>query len=245
MVRSQWDRVAQRLVVGFIRTDNRLVVDVDSCPIAEPELNQQLAQVRAQPPPKGGIKVSLRLPAPDWEIPPDSFFQNNFHLLPALAEHVRDCLRSSEVRYLIDAYCGVGFFALECAGLVERFTGVEIDRTAIKAARQNLARRGVTKGDFIAGAAESWIPALLQRFPADRTAVVTDPPRAGCAPGFLAALRETRPRQIIYVSCHPGTLARDLKALCAEGAYRLAGVTPFDMFPQTQHVECVADLRAD
>ena len=243
MVRSQWDKVAQKLVIGFIRHDNRLVVDVDHCAIAEPALNEQLQAVRAAPPPKGGLKVTLRLPPADWELPPDSFFQNNFHILPALVDTVRHCLVASGARQLIDAYCGVGFFALECASLVERFTGVEIDKTAIKAARRNQESRGATNGDFIAGAAEEWMPALLQRFPARATAVIIDPPRVGCAPSFVRALREAQPAQVIYVSCHPATLARDLKALAADGLYRLERVTPLDLFPQTQHVECVVDLR--
>jgi 23S rRNA (uracil1939-C5)-methyltransferase len=68
-------------------------------------------------------------------------------------------------------------------------------------------------------------------------------PRVGCRPPSLEVLRQTGPAQILYVSCHPATLARDLKILCAGGRYRLAQVEPFDMFPQTQHVECVADLR--
>lgn len=243
MVRSQWNKLDQKLIVGFIRHDNRLVVDVDHCPIAEPALNQQLTEVRANPPHKGGIKVTLRIPPEGWQLPQDSFFQNNFHLLPALVETVRDNVRASGARFLIDAYCGIGFFALECAPLVERFTGVEIDKTAIKAARLNQDQRAITNGDFVAGAAEEWMPALLQRFPADQTLVITDPPRVGCAPPFIHALRETRPAQILYVSCHPATLARDLKALCADNVYRVERVTPLDMFPQTQHVECVVDLR--
>lgn len=245
MVRSQWDKFARKLVIGFIRHDNRLVVDVEECPLAEPTLNEELRAVRAAPPPKGGIKVSLRLPPEGWELPPDSFFQNNFHLLPRLVETVRERLREAGTRYLIDAYCGVGFFGIECAADVHRFTGVEIDKTSIKAARRNLDLRGVTNGDFVPGPAEDWIPALLQRFPAAHTAVVTDPPRVGCAPPFIAALRETRPAQILYVSCHPATLARDLKMLCADGVYHVARVTPLDMFPQTQHLECVVDLRRE
>ncbi len=243
MVRSQWDKFARKLIVGFIRHDNRLVADIDHCPIAEPALNEQLRSVRANPPPKGGIKVTLRIIPDDWELPADSFFQNNFHLLPALVETVRDNVRASGARFLIDAYCGIGFFALECASLVERFAGVEIDKTAIKAARINQERRGISNGDFVAGAAEEWMPNLLQRFPADQTLVITDPPRVGCAPAFLKALRETRPAQILYVSCHPATLARDLKTLCSDNTYRIQRVTPLDMFPQTQHVECVVDLR--
>jgi tRNA/tmRNA/rRNA uracil-C5-methylase (TrmA/RlmC/RlmD family) len=243
MVRSQWDRRIQGLLIGFIRHDNRYVVDVENCPIAEPALNEQLLQVRRQPPPKGGIKVTLRIAPEGWDVPRDSFFQNNFHILPQLVETVRARLADSGVRYLIDAYCGVGFFALECASAVERFTGVEIDKLAIRSANRNMELRGVTNGDFVVGPAEEWMPALLQRFPAERTAVITDPPRVGCAPSFIQAVLATRPAQVIYVSCHPATLSRDLKALCADNAYRLVRLTPLDLFPQTQHVECVADLR--
>ena len=73
--------------------------------------------------------------------------------------------------------------------------------------------------------------------------VLIDPPRAGCLPLRLHRLRETRPNQVLYVSCHPATLARDLNVLCAGGVYEVKRVKPLDMFPQTQHVECVADVR--
>ena len=82
MIRSQWDKFKQGLNIGFIRADSRLVVDLEECKIAEPALNEQIKHVRAHPPPKGGIKVVLRIPPEGWEVPPDSFFQNNFFLLP-------------------------------------------------------------------------------------------------------------------------------------------------------------------
>src|SRR6266496_3760487 len=111
MIRSQWDKFKQGLNIGFIRTDNRLVVDIDECKIAEPALNAEIARVRAHPPPKGGIKVVLRVPPEDWEVPPDSFFQNNFFLLPKLVEVAKEMLRQSGTRHLLDVYCGVGFFS--------------------------------------------------------------------------------------------------------------------------------------
>jgi tRNA/tmRNA/rRNA uracil-C5-methylase (TrmA/RlmC/RlmD family) len=245
MIRSQWDKFKQGLNIGFIRADSRLVVDIEECKIAAPELNEQIKQVRANPPPKGGLKVVLRLAPQRWDVPADSFFQNNFVLLPKLLEVVRERLVQSGTRHLVDVYCGVGFFGVETASLVESFVGVELDRLAIKAARHNAAARGYGNGEFVAGAVEEVLPGLLARFTPEATTVLLDPPRKGCQSKTLALLRQVRPAQVIYVSCLPATMARDLNILCKEGVFRLARVVPLDMFPQTAHVESVADLRCE
>jgi tRNA/tmRNA/rRNA uracil-C5-methylase (TrmA/RlmC/RlmD family) len=243
MIRSQWDKTKQGLNIGFIRHDNRLVVDLDECQIAEPALNQEIRRVRAHPPPKGGLKVVLRVAPEGWQVPRDSFFQNNFHLLPRLIETARARIQTSRVRHLVDAYCGVGFFSVELSDLVESFVGIEIDRMAIEAARHNAAVRNRQNGEFVAGDVAGHLPLWLKRWTPAATAVLVDPPRTGCSRESLELLREHQPGQVIYVSCHPATLARDLNALCRDGVYELVNVTPLDMFPQTQHVECVADLR--
>jgi len=244
MIRSQWNKPEQKLNIGFVRWDCGLVEDVGECKIAVPVLNEQIKHVRAHPPPKGGIKVVLRVPPENWEVPPDSFFQNNFFLLPKLVGTVRGFLRMSGARRLVDLYCGVGFFGIELADTVESFVGVEYDRRAIQAARRNATLRKISNGEFIAAAVEEVLAGLLKRFPPPATTILLDPPRKGCLPRTLQLLRETKPAQVIYVSCHPATMARDLNILCGDGVFELAGVQPLDMFPQTQHVECVADLRA-
>jgi len=243
LVRSQWNRPARKLNLGFVRGDCGLVCDITSCAIAEPGLNEALRHWRQNPPPKGGIKTLLRIPPDDWVVPEHSFFQNNFFVLPALLDAVRARLRSSGVRQLVDAYCGVGFFSLSLADAVDSFVGVELDAPAIRAARENQRRRGITHGEFVSGDTDLLLPSLLSRMDPNRTAVLLDPPRVGCRPPSLQVLREAQPSQILYVSCHPATLARDLKTLCADGCYRLEDLQPVDLFPQTQHVECVADLR--
>jgi tRNA/tmRNA/rRNA uracil-C5-methylase (TrmA/RlmC/RlmD family) len=243
MIRSQWDKFKQGLNIGYIRADNRLVVDIDQCPIAEPALNEKIREVRAHPPPKGGLKVVLRIPPEGWHVPPDSFFQNNFHLLPKMVETVREILRQGGTRHLADIYCGVGFFSLELADLVESFAGVELDQMAIRAARKNAALHDRQNGQFLAGTAEELLPEVLARFKPALTTVLLDPPRKGCQPATLELLRREAPAQIIYVSCHPATMARDLNVLCAQKVYQIAQVVPLDMFPQTAHIECVADLR--
>lgn len=243
MLRSQWNKRIQGLHIGFLQYDRPWTVDLEECKIAEPALSEQIKHVRENPPERGGLKVTLRLPPEGWSLPDDSFFQNNFHALPALVAAVEERLRDSGARHLIDAYCGVGFFSVELAEAVDSYAGVELDLRAVKAARENAAKRNAPNGDFIHGKAEELLGSLLERFDASKTTVIVDPPRKGCQPGSLKALREARPNQVIYVSCHPATLARDMNALCADGVYRLERVIPVDMFPQTQHVECVADLR--
>jgi 23S rRNA (uracil1939-C5)-methyltransferase len=243
MIRSQWDKFKQGLNIGFIRAADRLVEDIERCEIAEPALNEQISQVRQHPPPKGGLKVVLRIAAEGWEVPPDSFFQNNFFLLPRLVEVTRKFLSQSRARHLADIYCGVGFFAIELSDLVDSFIGVEYDQQAIKAARRNASARSRSNGEFVAGKAEELLPEILTRFRPETTSVLLDPPRKGCRPEMLELLRRVKPLQIIYVSCQPATMARDLNVLCGEGVFRIAQVVPLDMFPQTAHVECVADLR--
>jgi len=243
MIRSQWNGRLKKLHIGYVAQDSRFVVDVDECKIAEKALSDQIPEVRANPPPKGGLKVVLRIPPEGWHVPDHSFFQNNFFLLPKLIEAVKERIKDAGTRFLVDAYCGVGFFGIELAGTVEKFAGVELDIPAIKAARQNIADRNITNGEFIAGLTEAELPKLMAKFDATKTTVIIDPPRKGCHPGAIKSLRENLPAQILYVSCHPATLARDLNLLCADGVYEVVQVVPLDMFPQTQHVECVADLR--
>ena len=114
---------------------------------------------------------------------------------------------------------------------------------AIKAARLNAESLAATNCEFVDGAAEEILPQLLARSTAAATTVLLDPPRKGCHPELLETLRAVRPNQILYVSCHPATMARDLNVLCGDGVFELVQVVPLDMFPQTAHVEAVADLR--
>jgi tRNA/tmRNA/rRNA uracil-C5-methylase (TrmA/RlmC/RlmD family) len=243
MVRSQWDRSKPGLNIGFLRHDNRMVVDIAECKISEPQVNDQLKDVRTHPPPRGGFKAVLRIAPEDWEVPPDSFFQNNFHLLPELVKTVRGHLLASGAKILIDAYCGVGFFSIELADLVEKYVGIELDSKAIKAASANARAKNRLNGEFLPGNTEEILPRIIGKYLPVETSVLLDPPRTGCRPDMLELLREIRPKQVLYVSCHPATLARDLNILAAGSVFELKQVTPLDMFPQTQHVECVADLR--
>ena len=125
-------------------------------------------------------------------VPATEFFQNNFFLLPELVSAVRDSLRSSGSRYLVDLYCGVGFFGIELAGDVQSFAGVEMDKKAIGAARNNAGAKGVKNGQFLIGSAHELFPQVMEKKPPAETTVIIDPPRTGCTPEMIALLRQTR-----------------------------------------------------
>jgi tRNA/tmRNA/rRNA uracil-C5-methylase (TrmA/RlmC/RlmD family) len=167
------------------------------------------------------------------------FFQNNPFILPAFTGYVREQAAATGARFLVDAYCGSGLFALSCAPAFERVAGVELSATSVKFATENAAANGITNATFLAGDAGQIFAGLT--FPSADTAVVIDPPRKGCDEAFLAQLFAYGPRAVVYVSCDPATQMRDLKGFLTAG-YKLTAVQPFDLFPQTRHLECVITL---
>ena len=175
-------------------------------------------------------------------VPLGSFFQVNQGVIELALEHTRRVLAASDCKVLVDAYCGVGLFALMLGDLVQHVYGMEVDKQAIAAANENAARLGLKNYDFYAGSTDRLLFYTLRQCKADETCLILDPPRSGCGKPVLKTLREQKPRKVIYVSCAPPMLARDIKELIAAG-YVLERVTPFDMFPQTAHCEAVAELR--
>jgi tRNA/tmRNA/rRNA uracil-C5-methylase (TrmA/RlmC/RlmD family) len=143
---------------------------------------------------------------------------------------------------LVDAYSGSGLFALSAAARFSSVVGVEVSPGAVAAARANAERNGIANARFtVADAARIFAELDL---PGSDAAVIVDPPRKGCGSAFLDQLVAFAPRTIVYVSCNPASLAADLAHLLAAG-YRPGQIQPFDMFPQTRHVETVAVLARD
>jgi 23S rRNA (uracil1939-C5)-methyltransferase/tRNA (uracil-5-)-methyltransferase len=180
------------------------------------------------------VRLRLRFLARD-------FFQNNPFILPAFIEHVRSEAAASGARYLIDAYCGSGLFALSAASAFERVAGIELSETSVGCARQNAAANGIANATFIAGDAARIFSGL--DFPPAETAIIIDPPRKGCDESFLNQLFAFGPQAVVYVSCDPATQMRDLRPFLAAG-YRPRRIQPFDLFPQTRHLECVITLES-
>jgi 23S rRNA (uracil1939-C5)-methyltransferase len=199
--------------------------------------------VGGEPGPSGPM-VSERVLGKALQVPLGSFFQINHEVIERVIEHVRGLVATANSRFVVDAYCGIGLFALLLADQVEHVYGMEIDPQAIAAANANARELGIKQADFYAGPTERLLYYTLRQCRLGETTLILDPPRSGCTPAVLKTLRTTRPAQIVYVSCAPDMLARDVKTLRAAG-YHLDRITPFDMFPQTKHCEAVAVLKAD
>ncbi|EHB62616.1 23S rRNA (uracil(1939)-C(5))-methyltransferase RlmD [Paenibacillus lactis] len=141
---------------------------------------------------------------------------------------------------VIDAYCGIGTISLFLAQHAKKVYGVEIVKEAIEDARANAELNGMAHVEFEVGASEDVIPRWKEQG-IEADVIVVDPPRKGCDPRLLETILQMKPERVVYVSCNPSTLARDLRVL-EDGGYRTVEVTPVDMFPHTVHVECCVSL---
>lgn len=173
-------------------------------------------------------------------ISPAAFFQVNHAQAARVYAQVREWAALTKAETALDLYCGIGPIALHLARDAGRVLGIELVVDAVRDARASAEANKLGNCSFRAGDAIELLRSAAGR--AERPAVaVVNPPRAGCEPAVLSALAGMRPRALLYVSCNPDTLARDLDLLAGHG-YRTAGVQPVDMFPQTAHVECIARL---
>lgn len=174
-----------------------------------------------------------------FQIRPDTFFQVNTETAEALLQAVVEELHLQGQEVLVDAYCGIGTLTLPLAKKVKQAIGLEVQPEAIEQAALNAALNQIDNVTFQIGTVEQTLPSLSVH----PDVVILDPPRKGCEPGVIQALLDIHPDRIVYMSCNPATLARDLKTLCESGQYHLQRVQPADFFPQTSHVECVAFLK--
>ncbi|MEG4865360.1 MULTISPECIES: 23S rRNA (uracil(1939)-C(5))-methyltransferase RlmD [unclassified Microcoleus] len=174
----------------------------------------------------------------NFQLRADTFFQVNTEAAEGLLQVIVGELNLQGNEVLVDAYCGIGTFTLPLAKQVKIAIGLEVQPAAIEQAKLNAELNDVKNVDFQVGTVESLLPAL-GLIP---DIVLLDPPRKGCDRAVLETIKEIKPNRIVYVSCKPATLARDLKILCENGDYKLARVQPADFFPQTSHVECAAFL---
>ncbi|MCH8284421.1 MAG: 23S rRNA (uracil(1939)-C(5))-methyltransferase RlmD [Chloroflexi bacterium] len=251
--------------LGFVNRTRRRFVRIDRCLIMNDGINETLTQLQdkchetTQVSVRYGPESHQRLVQPTFKSPKvametgqthyteellgrrfriasPSFFQVNIRQAERLVELVRERLELSGSETLVDAYAGVGTFAVLLAADAKQVFAIEESASAIEDARVNI--EGLSNVTLIEARTEQ----ALAQLPERPDAVILDPPRVGCHVEALDALIALGARRVVYVSCDPASLAHDLKHLCAE-AYALEEIQPIDMFPHTHHIECVATLR--
>lgn len=169
-----------------------------------------------------------------------SFYQINPVQTEKLYKKALEYAQLTKNDIVIDAYCGIGTISLFLAQKAKKVYGVEIVPEAIDDAKKNAKLNGITNAEFFVGEAEKVLP-MWQAQGLQADVIVVDPPRKGCDEKLLQAMIAMKPKRIVYVSCNPSTLARDLRIL-EDGGFQTKEVQPVDMFPQTMHVECVSQI---
>lgn len=169
---------------------------------------------------------------------PETFFQVNTEAAEMVLGLIESHCQLQGTELLIDAYCGIGTFTLPLARRVKQAIGIEVQASSIQQAKNNANLNQITNVNFYSGKVEDW----LSQLPSPDL-LLLDPPRKGCNPGVIDTILQTRPQCLIYLSCQPSTLARDLQLLTKNGVYRLFSSQPIDFFPQTSHIEVIAFLE--
>ncbi len=172
-----------------------------------------------------------------YEINHRSFYQINTMQTELLYKKTIESVDLKD-KVVVDAYCGIGTIGISCAGAAKKVYGIEVVEAAVNSARDNAEENGVNNIEFFLGKAEEVISTIITE---EVDVVIVDPPRKGCQEEFLQSIIDNKIKDFVYVSCNVSTLARDINFL--SNHYDVLEVTPFDMFPHTYHVECVARLK--
>jgi tRNA/tmRNA/rRNA uracil-C5-methylase (TrmA/RlmC/RlmD family) len=218
--------------IGFFGQGGREIVDIERCLLAEPGVNAALGRLRSERPPPDDGHRTLRA-----EAGVRTFRQTNDGAAGELLRLV-SALAGTGGKHLLDAYCGAGFFLKHLRPRFESAVGMEWDRWAVAEAERDLA----PNERYVCGDVAHHLANELAAGSAADTLLICDPPSEGLSEEVRRVLLRCPAGAIIYVSCNPTTLARDIAALAA--VYELASVQPLDMFPQTAEIEVVAHLRA-
>lgn len=248
--------------IGFHHHTNKdNIIDVQECAIAMESINLSLAKQREMIKGRGRTLteqgsfllrsnddrveteelnvVSEKVGGLTFHFLAKDFFQNNPFILEDFTQYVAKQASSNGAKYLIDTYCGSGLFALCLSSHFEKVVGIEVSITSADWARYNAEFNNIENATFITGSAEKIFENV--DFDSDLSSVIIDPPRAGCSSSFLDQLIGMSPKTIVYVSCDPSTQVRDMEHFIKAG-YHIDEIQPFDLFPQTRHLECVITL---
>jgi tRNA/tmRNA/rRNA uracil-C5-methylase (TrmA/RlmC/RlmD family) len=213
--------------IGFFRHDRHELIDIEHCPIASEAVNVELAKLRRSGAADGDYVLSEK------SLP--FFEQTNPGATRELVKLLREIV-GRDRPLLIDAYCGAGFFAKQLRDLFDQVIGIEQSFGAVAHARVD-----ASPGEqYLCGDVAAHLAIVLAEHRELLSTLILDPPAIGVSTRVVDHIFAVPPAEIIYVSCDPGTLARDLAALCR--IYHLQSVTPLDMFPQTAEIEVIAHL---
>ena len=260
--RARWhvDRIENS--IGYYKRDSHEVVDVEKCAVLTPALDAKMQALRGdissgwndefEIDAASGDGSSTSIASRDlaestgeltytndgieYAFSARSFFQGNQSMVGELVRLATDGLSGETA---LDLYCGVGLFALPLARSFTNVIGVEEDGEAVKFAKQNKARASMSNVEFRRSGVRDF---LFEHELGKTDLVLLDPPRSGAEPGVIGKIVKMRPSTIVYVSCEPSILARDLRELLDAG-YKIDSLTGVDLFPQTHHVETVVKLR--
>jgi 23S rRNA (uracil1939-C5)-methyltransferase len=259
-----------KLLYGYKDLKNKRLIQIESCPLANEEVNKLIPQLtrtrwgrknldRDKPKsatlrdsaedepiiyygsaPKGMPWRKEVLGEKQFRVPLGSFYQVNPEVAEGLFNKVNEWAGEISVPRVVDAFCGAGFLSV---GLKDKHViGIECDEASVNAAKYNAQQWETKSFNYIAGDANSLLNKHLKNKGA-QTLLIMDPPRKGCGEQSLKAIENNKPAWILYVSCDPATLARDLKSICASGDYSLEKLALLDMFPQTSHFETMVLLK--
>ena len=174
-----------------------------------------------------------------FELSARTFFQLNPEQTVKLYNEVKKAAALTGKEKVVDAYCGVGTIGLWVADGAAEIRGMDIIPESIEDAKKNAARNGISHAKYVAGKAEEWLPKWVKEgWRPD--VIIVDPPRTGLDEQLLKTILKVKPKKVVYVSCNPSTLAKDIAVLSSK--YKVEMIQPVDMFPQTAHVECISQI---
>ena len=190
---------------------------------------------------KGKVDLEEAIGPFKFKISPQSFFQVNISQAQKLNEKILEYSHLNGEETVIDSYCGTAAISIYLANYAKKVYGIEIEKSAIRDARINGELNRVFNLEFINGKVEEWLYRWRKKGEKAQI-IIVDPPRKGCSEEALKEIIKIKPKQILYVSCNPATLARDLEYLTKD-VYKIEKILPIDMFPQTSHIECVVLMQ--
>ena len=250
--------------LGFLDISGSKMADIKRCEIMEETINEKIGRLREnafsrnekdtrltiwsnlpdEPTCKKG-QIRRVVKGKEFLVSSDGFFQNNLFLTEAMVDEVCLMALSGKLNTVLDVYCGCGLFSIFLAPFAKEVFGIELNPKAVKFAQINAEKEKIRNVKFICGdAGDELLKMKYLTLSGALDVLIIDPPRIGCSKSVLEAIASLQPQRLIYVSCNPVTQARDVNLL-KESGYKLLRLLPFDMFPQTQHIEVIALLELE